>query len=169
MSKAVPVLYLDLDGTVRKGYDELGRFVNKVEDVEVFPEAIQQMSLFGGEGWRIVAITNQGGVAMGFMDNETAFDIQYETNKQTGNRFDYMMMCTHHPEASDPEMAVCWCRKPKPGMIIEAAINMGKRFNEYYPPHMALVVGDRDEDRQAAEAAGIRFIDAATWRAGGAL
>jgi D-glycero-D-manno-heptose 1,7-bisphosphate phosphatase len=38
MSKPTPVLYLDLDGTVRKGYDELGRFVNTKEDVEVFPE-----------------------------------------------------------------------------------------------------------------------------------
>ena len=37
--KAVPVLYLDMDGTVRKGKDELGRFVNGPEDVEVFPEA----------------------------------------------------------------------------------------------------------------------------------
>jgi hypothetical protein len=36
--KAVPVLYLDLDGTVRKGKDELGRFVNGPDDVELFPE-----------------------------------------------------------------------------------------------------------------------------------
>jgi D-glycero-D-manno-heptose 1,7-bisphosphate phosphatase len=39
---AVPVLYLDLDGTVRQGKDDtLGRFVNGPEDVVVFPEAVQ--------------------------------------------------------------------------------------------------------------------------------
>lgn len=44
MEKAVPVLYLDLDGTVRQGKDDgLGRFVNGPEDVIVFPEAVEMM------------------------------------------------------------------------------------------------------------------------------
>ena len=34
--KATPILCLDLDGTVRKGYDEIGKFVNKKEDVYIF-------------------------------------------------------------------------------------------------------------------------------------
>ena len=36
--------------------------------------------------------------------------------------------------------------------------------NEYYPPHMALFVGDREEDKQCAENANIPFMDAKEWR-----
>ena len=76
------------------------------------------------------------------------------------------MMCIHHADAKDPEFAVCWCRKPHAGLIIEAAIDLGQHYDEYSPPHMALFVGDREEDRGCAEAANIRFMDAKDWRAG---
>lgn len=163
--KPVPVLYLDLDGTVRKGPDELdGKFVNAVKDVEVFPAALERMKQAKEQGWRIVAVTNQGGVSMGFMDYQTAQLIQLETNTQCEGLFDHMMMCVHHPDAEDPEFRVCWCRKPRAGMVIEAAIAMGQKFDEYYPPHMALFIGDREEDRLCADAANIQFIDAKKWR-----
>lgn len=68
------------------------------------------------------------------------------------------------PDAKEQEMAVCWCRKPRIGNIVEAAVAMGKMYPEYYPPHMALFVGDRDEDRQCSENAGIRFMLASEWR-----
>lgn len=160
MSKATPVLYLDLDGTVRDG----SKFVNRVEDVYVFPEAIQQMRKAKQLGWRIVAISNQGGVAMGHMTFETLQAIMAETQKQTEGLFDKIMACVHFPDATEPEMAVCWCRKPRIGLIVEAAIDLGQHFDEYYPPYMALFVGDREEDRQCAEAANIQFIEAETWR-----
>lgn len=166
MSKATPVLYVDLDDTVRKGYDALGRFVNKVEDVEVYPEAVEQMRKAKALGWRIVGVTNQGGVAMGFMTMETLEAITVETQKQAEGLFDKIMACVHFPEAKEPEMAVCWCRKPRIGLIVEAAVDLGQHYDEYYPPHMALFVGDRDEDRQCAEAANIQFLDAAKWRNG---
>lgn len=166
MSKAVPVLYLDLDGTVRHGKDQLGIFVNKPEDVVVFPEALQRMREYKKFGWRIVAITNQGGVALGFMDFKIAMAILAETQLQCRQSFDQMMMCIHHPDAKEPEMAVCWCRKPRIGNIVEAALRLGQRHDEYYPPHMALFVGDRPEDKDCAESAGIRFMDAKEWRNG---
>jgi len=164
LAKPTPILFLDLDSTVRKGVDELGHFVHTVADVEVFPAAVEQMKKAKAQGWRIVAITNQGGVALGSFPYSDAVATLAETNKQTGELFDKMMMCIHHPDAKDPEMAVCWCRKPKPGMVIEAAIGLGVQHNEYYPPHMALFVGDRPEDQQCAEAAGIQFMDAKKWR-----
>ena len=53
--RAVPVLYLDLDGTVRQGKDDaLGRFVNGPEDVVVFPEAVEMMRRWKAGGGRIV-------------------------------------------------------------------------------------------------------------------
>jgi histidinol-phosphate phosphatase family protein len=162
--RAVSVLYLDLDGTVRKGFDELGRFVNSWKDVEVFPEVPQLMKSYKDKGWRIVAISNQGGISLGHMSMETCAKAMLETQKQCFNLFDKMLWCMHHPEAKDPEFAICWCRKPRAGLVVEAAILLGKQFPEYYPPHLALFVGDRPEDKGCAEAANIKFMDSKEWR-----
>jgi D-glycero-D-manno-heptose 1,7-bisphosphate phosphatase len=63
--RAVPVLYLDLDGTVRHGKDELGRFVNGPEDVVVFPEAVERMRKWKQGGGRIIGVSNQGAWRLG--------------------------------------------------------------------------------------------------------
>lgn len=165
IGKATRVLYLDLDGTVRKGFDELGHFVNKKEDVEVFDGVVDLMRKYKEKGWRLVGITNQGGVATGQLTYEDMSAAIVETNEQTKHLFDKIMVCVHHPDAKNQEMAVCWCRKPRIGNIVTAANEMGKIYPEYYPPHLALFVGDREEDRQCAENAGIKFIEAKEWRA----
>jgi D-glycero-D-manno-heptose 1,7-bisphosphate phosphatase len=88
-----------------------------------------------------------------------------ETHRQTGALFDKIMWCSHHPDAQNPEFSRCWCRKPRPGLLIEAALDLAPRFHEYYPPYMALMVGDRDEDRVCAANADIDFMHAIEWRA----
>lgn len=158
------VLYLDLDGTVRKGFDELGRFVNSVKDVEVFTEVPQLIKTYKEKGWRIVAISNQGGVALGHMTYEDCLKAMMETNRQCFNLFDKILYCIHHPDAKIKEMAVCWCRKPAIGLIVEAAVEMGSATDEYYPPHLSLFVGDRPEDKECARNASIKFMDAKEWR-----
>ena len=163
-TKPVPVLYLDLDGTVRHGFNELGRFVNDPSDVTIFPEALKLMRKYKSEGYRIAAISNQGGVALGHMSYEQCYQNMLKTFELCEGLFDKMCFCVHHPEAKDPEMATCWCRKPRCGMVLEAAIAMGKKYPEHYPPHMALFVGDRPEDEACAMAANIKFMDASEWR-----
>lgn len=164
--KMVPVLYCDLDGTIRLGKDELGRFVNTAEDVKVFDGVPHLLWRYKALGWRIIGISNQGGVALGHMDMDACRETMLETQKQTGYAFDEIMWCMHHPDAANPEMASCWCRKPKPGMIIEGAFHLRKKTGECYPPHLALFVGDRIEDDQCATNAGIQFMHAILWRVG---
>jgi len=164
--KTVPVLYLDIDGTVRWGKDELGRFVNEPEDVRVFDEVPGLLSQYKALGWRIVGISNQGGIALGYMDVDTCARAMMETQKQSGNAFDKIAWCSHHPDAKDPEMAVCWCRKPKAGLIIETALDLAQKHDEIYPPHMGLFVGDMESDMLCAENAGLRFMHAINWREG---
>jgi len=165
--RRVPVLYLDLDGTVREGKDDpLGKFVNGPEDVRVFPAAVEQMRRWKAAGGRIVGITNQGGVALGYVTEAAVVEAVMETHVQCGGLFDRVMICQHHPAAKAPEMARCWCRKPATGLIVEAALELAQVHGEIYPPHLALFVGDRPEDRACAEAASIDFMDAADWRAG---
>ena len=164
--KPVPVLYLDLDGTVRQGKDDpLGRFVNGPEDVVVFPEAVEMMRRWKAGGGRIVAVSNQGGVALGIVTYKAVAAAMLETQRQTGDLFDKIAFCCHHPAAQPPENARCWCRKPSPGLIIESALDLARRHNEFYPPYIGLMVGDRPEDEECARLAGLDFQWAADWRA----
>lgn len=164
--RAVPVLYLDLDGTVRQGKDDaLGRFVNGPDDVIVFPEAVELMRRWKAGGGRCVGVSNQGGVALGIISAKNVAAAMLETHHQAKGLFDKIVWCQHHPDAANPEWARCWCRKPSPGLIIEAAIDLGHHYREMYPPYMGLMVGDRDEDRECARIAGLDFQWAAEWRA----
>lgn len=165
--RAVPVLYLDLDGTVRQGKDDpLGRFVNGPADVVVFPEAVEMMRRWKAGGGRIVGVSNQGGVSLGIVSYEQCALAMRETQRQAGGLFDKICFCVHHPQASSPEFARCWCRKPSPGLIIEGALDLSERYSgEFYPPYMGLMVGDRPEDEQCAKLAGLDFQWAAEWRA----
>lgn len=163
---AVPLLCLDLDGTVREGKDDpLGKFVNGPEDVRVFPDAVTMMRRWKVAGGRIIGCSNQGGIALGYVTTELVRAAMMETARQCSGLFDRIQWCSHHPDAQDLEMANCWCRKPKPGLIIEQAIDLTHEYEgEYYPPYMALMVGDRDEDETCARLAGIAFQWADEWR-----
>lgn len=165
--RRVHVLYLDLDGTVRHGYDELGRFVNCAEDVRVFDGVPDLLQRYKAAGWRIVACSNQGGIALGHMTLDQCMDAMAETYRQCKGAFDRITFCRHHPDAVIGDLAVCWCRKPRPGMVIEAALAMMQQHpDETYPPYLGLFVGDRSEDSGCAENAGLSFMSAADWRAG---
>ena len=48
-----PILFLDLDGTVRHGFSELGRFVNCADDVVIFPEALERIRFYKEAGYAI--------------------------------------------------------------------------------------------------------------------
>lgn len=164
--RPTPVLYLDLDGTVRHGFDELGRFVNTADDVVVFPEAVAMMRLWKQRGGRIIGVSNQGGIALGHMTYEDCARAMVRTDELTERLFDKIAFCRHHPNAAHPEIARCWCRKPSPGLLIEASLSVAARHpGEIYPPSMALMVGDRPEDEQCAAIASIDFQWAKDWRA----
>ena len=162
----MPVLYLDLDGTVRQGKDDaLGRFVNGPEDVVVFPAAVEMMRRWKADGGRIIGVSNQGGVALGIVSYAKVEAAMLKTYLDTQRLFDKIAFCVHHPKAQHPEMARCWCRKPSPGLIIEASIEVAGKHGEFYPPYMGLMVGDRPEDEECAKLAGLDFQWAADWRA----
>lgn len=164
--RRVPILFLDLDGTVRKGFDELGRFVNTAEDVELFPRMVERLLSWKQKGYRLVGVTNQGGIATGQVSLDNVQAAIVRTQVLVNGLFDGIYMCQHHPDAHDPEMANCFCRKPKMGMLVMAQTDLSEAYpDEIYPPHLMMMVGDRDEDRKCAESAGVKFQLASEWRA----
>ncbi len=172
LERAVPVLYVDIDGTIRWGFDELGRFVNDADDVRIFDGVPMLLARYKRAGWRIVGVSNQGGIALGHVTSASVEAAMKRTHALTGGVFDKLAWCGHHPDAEDPEFARCWCRKPRPGLALEAAFEMALLTQragkpEFYPPHLALFVGDRPEDEACAAALNVDFMWAAEWRAGG--
>lgn len=165
--RPVPLLFTDLDGTVRKGKEELGRFVHGPGDVVLYPGAVRRLTQARDDGYRIVGITNQGGIALGLASAAAMLSASDLTDAKAGRPFDLIKMCPHHPDADDPELRDCLCRKPRIGMLVDAISQLrALHLDEYYPLDLALFVGDRPEDEICANSAGIRFLDAARWRAG---
>jgi D-glycero-D-manno-heptose 1,7-bisphosphate phosphatase len=170
--KPTPVLFLDIDGTVRFGPKEMGgKFVNSPADVEVFEGVAEKLQQYKDSGWRIVGVSNQGGIAMGLVPENAVARAMQETNRLCGNLFDKMLWCNHHPDAvgddvvSKDEKSICFCRKPRIGMILTALMDLSMHHDgEFYRPYNCLMVGDSAEDAECAANAGIPFMWAEQWR-----
>jgi D-glycero-D-manno-heptose 1,7-bisphosphate phosphatase len=94
--------------------------------------------------WKIVLVTNQSAIGRGLISLETAWDINRRlvcVIEQAGGRIDGVYMCPHAPQDS------CACRKPKPGLLLQAAQELSLDLSQ------SLVIGDTLSDLQAGQAA----------------
>ena len=72
---------------------------------------------------------------------------------ESGVAIDDYRYCLHHPDALDPELArACDCRKPKPGMLLQAAAALDIDLSRSW------MIGDSDADAEAGRTAGCRTI-----------
>ncbi len=117
MSKAV---FLDRDGTINIDKN----YIYKMEDFEFIPGAVEALRLLQKEGYKLIIITNQSGIARGYYTEE-----QYETLNQwmlreleaAGVYIDGVYYCPHHPGAKVKEYRKeCNCRKPGLGLFEDA-------------------------------------------------
>jgi D-glycero-D-manno-heptose 1,7-bisphosphate phosphatase len=115
--RPTPVLYLDIDGTVRQGKDDaLGRFVNGPEDVVVFPEAVEMMRRWKAGGGRIIGVSNQGGIALGIVTSGTVAAAMRRHLPQAEQLFDKIAYCKAPPgRRSTPRWRGAGAANPKPG------------------------------------------------------
>jgi histidinol-phosphate phosphatase family protein len=144
------LLLLDRDGTLNRGLGN--RPPNHPSEVELLPGVGARLHERAALGWRLVVITNQGGVAFGYQTERQAQATHQAVLDALPVRVDASYLCFHHPRGTVPHLAVqCPCRKPAPGAILDALETFGAR------PKDCLFVGDRDSDREAAEAAGVPF------------
>lgn len=150
------ILFLDLDGTVRKGFDELGRFVHGPEDVEIFPEVIPLVKWWENEIGPVIGITNQGGIGLGYMTWAQHNAASEETNRQLGYPFSDIYTCPHMPDEG------CGCRKPLPALL-----NKGMGIKEGIEREECLMIGDMESDRICASNAYVPFKWAQNWRTNG--
>ena len=137
-------LFLDRDGVinVEKNY------LYKKEDFEFIDGIFELCRYFAQKGYLIFVVTNQSGIARGYYTQEqflelTAFMEQEFLNNGISIAKTYF--CPHHPQITGE----CSCRKPKPGMLLEAQ----KEFN--IDVKNSLMVGDKERDIEAAHNAGV--------------
>ncbi len=140
------LIILDRDGVINHDSDDFIKTPAEWEPIEGSLEAIAKLN---HAGYRVVVITNQSGIARGFLDVDTLTRIHSKMRRmisQVGGKLEAILYCPHGPEDG------CDCRKPLDGAYNELAHRL--RINLRDIP----AVGDSLRDIQAAQAVGARPI-----------
>jgi D-glycero-D-manno-heptose 1,7-bisphosphate phosphatase len=134
---------LDRDGTiiVDRGY------LADPDGVTLLPGAIDAMKALRAQGYALVVVSNQSGIARGLIREEEHAKVAarvVEVCAREGAPIDAAYYCPHGPDDG------CSCRKPAPGMLLDAAREHGIDLTA------SLIVGDKASDLEAGRAAGCK-------------
>ncbi|WP_035477734.1 D-glycero-beta-D-manno-heptose 1,7-bisphosphate 7-phosphatase [Aliagarivorans taiwanensis] len=144
-----PAIFLDRDGVVNvdNGY------VSEVDDFEFIEGSIEAMQALKNAGWLLVLVTNQSGIARGYFSEEQFMSLTEWMDWSLADRgvdLDGIYFCPHHPTKGQGDyLQDCNCRKPKPGMLLDAAKELDIDLANSW------IVGDKPADLQAGQAAGL--------------
>ncbi|RIJ46086.1 HAD family hydrolase [Maribellus luteus] len=137
-------LFLDRDGTINIDKDYLFR----IEDFEFQPGIFDLIRSYSDQDYLIFIITNQSGIARGYYTENDYLQLTQWMTEQlqiNGIHVEKVYHCPHHPEITGS----CTCRKPKPGLIVQA-------LKEYpIDPERSVLIGDKERDILAGQNAGI--------------
>jgi D-glycero-D-manno-heptose 1,7-bisphosphate phosphatase len=144
-----PAAFLDRDGVINAEHG----YVHTWEQFEFLPGVVDAMRALHDAGYALVVVTNQSGIARGLYTEAQyqALTRQVQAHLAAqGVPVAGIYHCPHHPDGTVPALAVaCDCRKPHPGMLLQAARELGLSLAD------SLMVGDKASDAQAARAAGV--------------
>jgi D-glycero-D-manno-heptose 1,7-bisphosphate phosphatase len=142
-------VFLDRDGTL---VDELG-FLRRARDVRLVPGAAAGVRLLNQAGWLTVVVTNQSGIARGLLDECDLAEVHARLSELLAREdahLDAILHCPHHPEEGEPPLrCACACRKPAPGLLLEAARRFALELGACW------IVGDSLRDLEAGARAGL--------------
>lgn len=147
-----PGVFMDRDGCL---IEEMG-YINHPSRVRMLPRTPAAVARLNRAGIAAVMATNQAGVARGYFSEETLNAVNAEVVRQLdgqGARLDALYVCTHHPTAGEPPFRrACECRKPKPGLLLRAAAELGLDLSR------SVMIGDKPSDIAAGQAAGAASV-----------
>lgn len=146
MAKA---LFLDRDGVIN--FDT--GFVHREQDFVFMPRVIEGLKVWQRAGFLLIVVTNQSGVARGFFSEHTYLAFQTYVEQALYKRGVFVAKtyyCPHHADAVIPEYRLlCNCRKPAPGMLLQARLDFDISMKD------SVLLGDKLSDIQAAKDAGV--------------
>jgi D-glycero-D-manno-heptose 1,7-bisphosphate phosphatase len=145
-------VFLDRDGTLV----ETRHYPTRPEDLVLYEGLGAELRTLQHAGFRLVLITNQSGIARGYFgwaELERMHESLMEALRSEGVSIDAIYVCPHHPEGTIGELSIeCDCRKPKPGMLLSAANELGLDLARSW------FIGDILDDVEAGNRAGCRTV-----------
>jgi len=145
-------VFLDRDGTLVHAV----HFPSRPEQLRLYDGIGPELHALQKAGFRLVMITNQSGIAHGYFteaDLQRMHEYLASQLAQFDVRIDGVYYCPHHPEGVIPEFAIpCGCRKPQPGMLLQAAADLDIDLRRSW------FVGDILDDVEAGNRVGCRTV-----------
>lgn len=145
-------VFLDRDGTI----NEEVHFLAHPQDLRLLPGAAQALVRLRRAGLALVVLSNQSGLARGLFSEDDLLAVQAELVRQLAGQgavLDGFYHCPHLPEGRVERYAtICDCRKPRPGLVLQAARELGLALEGSF------MVGDRLRDVACGRAAGLTSI-----------
>jgi len=138
-----PAIFLDRDGVLIENRSD---YVRDWSQVKIIPEAIHALSLTQARNYKIVIVTNQSAIGRGLVRPEKADEINRQLVnliQHHGGQVDGVFVCPHKPDDD------CFCRKPKPGLLLQAANELSLDLQR------SCMIGDAWSDVQAGQRAGV--------------
>lgn len=124
--------------------------------VQLLPGAVTALQRLRQAGWLIVCVTNQPAAAKGRVTEAQVMAIHERVAALLGAEgawWDATRVCLHHPDGVVAGLSGgCACRKPKPGMLLDAAAEFGIDLAASW------MIGDTDADIEAGRSAGVRTV-----------
>jgi D-glycero-D-manno-heptose 1,7-bisphosphate phosphatase len=153
-------VFLDRDGVLNELVPDAdggeGESPLRVADVRLIAGAAGAVSQLSDAGYALACVTNQPAAAKAKASIAELQAIQRrvcDLLAGQGAQLDIWRMCLHHPEGVVPEHSgACDCRKPAPGMLLDAAAELGLDLGRSW------MIGDTDADMLAGSAAGCRTV-----------
>lgn len=140
-------VFFDRDGIVNSSPGE--GYVERREDFHILPEFVRCLRIVRARGYEAVIVTNQRGVALGLVPQaelQAMHDHLRQRLAREGLSVLDILVCPHDDKDD------CSCRKPKPGLILEAARRHDLDLARSW------VIGDHERDVEAGRRAGCRTI-----------
>jgi D-glycero-D-manno-heptose 1,7-bisphosphate phosphatase len=155
-----PAIFLDRDGVLNSTVlnPNTGRMESPLtpRDLRLIEGVIPALHKLQSAGYPLILVSNQPNFALGKFSYQTHHDIQRElvtALTSAGIGFFRFSYCLHHPKGLTPGYShVCNCRKPSPGLLLQAREDFGLTLSDSW------MIGDQPTDTQCGRAAGVRTI-----------
>ena len=141
-------VFLDRDGVINKNPKEHD-YVKFWEEFLFLPGAKETIKRLNEGGYRVIVVSNQAGINKGIISHKTVQEINgrmMEEVKKAGGKIEKVYYCPHRPDEK------CNCRKPRPGLFLQAAKDYEIDFKRSY------FIGDLASDIEAGHRVGLRVI-----------
>lgn len=153
-------IFLDRDGVIN---EEIS-FISKPEDMRLFPFTAEALKQINQSDYKAIIVTNQSVIARNLCTFGELKNIHNKMETELGNsraKLDAIYICPHHPDRGYPEersefKMECLCRKPKPGMLFDAAFDFNLDLSSSF------IIGDNERDIMAGVSAGCATVGVMT-------